>query len=147
MKQFALIVLFSLVSIGMYAQQFETNFESAQADSRSSGKPIVLVFSGSDWCKPCILLKQQILNTPEFSEYSEEHLVTVNLDFPYRKKNLLSKELQEQNEALAETYNPKGVFPLVLLLKDDLSVAAQFDYHPKMEAHAFIQQIEAKLPQ
>lgn len=147
MKQLALIFALFLVSTGLHAQQFETNFETAQANSQSSGKPIVLVFSGSDWCKPCILLKQNILATPEFSAFSDEKLVTVNLDFPYRKKNLLSKELQAQNEELAEIYNPKGTFPLVILLNEDMSIAEQFDYHPKMEAAAFIQQIDAKLPQ
>lgn len=146
MKQLALIFLSLLGFASLSAQAFETDFELAQANSIKANKPIVLIFSGSDWCKPCILLKQKILSTSEFELFSKENLVVVNLDFPYRKKNILSKEQQAHNDALAEVYNPKGMFPLVLLLNQDLTVAQQFEYNPKMEPADLISQIETQIP-
>ena len=48
-----------------------------------------MIFSGSDWCKPCINLKQSILLTDEFAKFSGEEMVLLELDFPYKKKNKL----------------------------------------------------------
>ena len=48
-------------------------------------------------------------------KYAKQNLVLVKLDFPMRKKNKLSKEQQAHNDKLAEKYNKKGVFPLVII--------------------------------
>lgn len=142
MKQLLLILL--LVSVlavpALQAQEFETDFEQAQLRSNSESKPLLLIFSGSDWCKPCILLKNEVLSSEEFKEFANDNLVLVNLDFPMRKKNQLSSELTSQNEVLADRYNPSGAFPLVLLLNDDLTVKQQLSFQPHMEPANFIAQ-------
>jgi len=61
-------------------------------------------------------MHKEIFETADFSNYANEHLVLVNADFPRQKKNQLTKELQQQNDMLAEKYNPKGSFPLTVLL-------------------------------
>lgn len=43
-------------------------------------------------------------------------MVCVTVDFPKQKKNALSPSQQKQNDALAEKFNPKGVFPLVVVI-------------------------------
>lgn len=83
-------------------------------------RPTLLVFSGSDWCIPCIQLEKTILSDSSFLHYAEAHLELVRADFPQRKK--LSKEQQKQNEALAAQYNPEGAFPKMLLLHPDQSI-------------------------
>jgi len=78
----------------------------------------LIVFSGSDWCKNCILFKKNVLDTPEFKTFAKENLELITADFP--QKNLLSREKTAQNETLAEKYNPKGEFPkLILILGKD----------------------------
>ncbi len=43
-----------------------TNFETAQARARSEKKLLLIEFTGSDWCPPCILLERQVFSQPEF---------------------------------------------------------------------------------
>lgn len=127
------------------AQHFETDFTEAKAKSKEEGKTIVLVFSGSDWCKPCIRLKKEILLAPTFTDFSEKNLVVVNLDFPFRKKNELPPAQKQHNESLAERYNPQGDFPLVLILNPDESIAKSIPYKVSMPAETFIQEIASTL--
>ena len=97
------------------AQSAVHNMDEAQTQVEDQGKNLLMVFSGSDWCKPCIKLKQEVLQSPDFKFYWDEHLVLLELDFPYKKKNKLDKTQTKHNEELADRYNEEGVFPLVLL--------------------------------
>ena len=51
-------------------------------------------------------------------DFAKDNLVLLNLDFPAKKANRLSEEQTEHNEALAEKYNKKGVFPLLVVLNE-----------------------------
>ena len=100
-----------------------------------------MVFSGSDWCKPCMQLKTDILSQADFKNYSDDQLVYLNLDFPYRKKNRLSPEQTLHNEQLAEKFNPKGQFPLVVLLDSNQNLLANIPYKKNMSTEDFINSI------
>lgn len=98
------------------------SYSQALEVAKQKDLPILIVFSGSDWCKPCIKLREQILVKPEFSKWASENVVCVTADFPKQKKNALSPIQQKQNDALAERFNPKGVFPLVVVLSSQEKV-------------------------
>src|SRR4030095_8841437 len=89
-------------------------------------KPVLLVFSGSDWCLPCIRFDKKILSDTGFSNFAKRNLVVLVADFPQRKK--ISAEMSKQNEALAEKYNPAGEFPKIVLLKPDETVLTSIAY-------------------
>lgn len=80
----------------------------------NSGEPTLLIFSGSDWCIPCINFERNVLSTELFQTYSQTHLKVIKADFPQHTQ--LSAEQVAKNEELAEKYNSQGVFPLALLL-------------------------------
>lgn len=124
---------------------FQTDYETAMARSVAEGKDLLVVFSGSDWCKPCIQLKQDVLQSADFEAYWTENLVILNLDFPFRKKNALPPAQQAHHEQLAERYNPKGEFPLSLLLRADGSVAKRVTYKPNSSPADFIDQLKTNL--
>lgn len=121
---FVSLVLFISVSWG-------TNLENALSKAGTDNKLVVLYFSGSDWCAPCIQLKKDILDSETFMAYAENNLELVRADFPRLKKNQLSKEQLSYNESLAEKYNPKGKFPLTVLLSADGKVIHEWDGYPK----------------
>ena len=90
-----------------------TNFETAQARARSEKKLLLIEFTGSDWCPPCIMLERQVFSQPEFKEYAAQHLVLLEVDFPRMKE--LSDEQKTANVKLAEQYGIEG-FPTIVLL-------------------------------
>lgn len=93
-----------------------TSFEEAIIVSENTGKNILMVFSGTDWCRPCIQLNTQILETEEFLSWAKANVVLLVFKFPKSKKNALSCEQQAYNDAMAEKYNPQGYFPKVLIV-------------------------------
>ncbi|MDR6845530.1 thioredoxin family protein [Flavobacterium granuli] len=108
--------LFLLITFFGYSQNWNTNFEDAKAKAEKENKKILLVFSGSDWCGPCMKLDKTVWKSSEFQEEADENWVIYKADFPKKKANQLSPELTESNNKLAEKYNKNGSFPLVLLL-------------------------------
>ncbi|MHA7830146.1 MAG: thioredoxin family protein [Flagellimonas sp.] len=120
MKKIIYILLFACT--GMLQAQWQENFDNALKKAATEDKPIVLVFSGSDWCAPCIRLKRHIFDSEEFQAYAAENYVMYDADFPRKKQNKLPEEKMNQNKSLAEKYNPKGYFPLVVVMDKDQNV-------------------------
>jgi thiamine biosynthesis lipoprotein len=108
-------ILFAFASYFLPARaQVLENAEDAFRISAENNTPILLIFSGSDWCAPCIKFEKRILSDALFQDFAKQNLVMLNADFPQRKP--MSASLQKQNDALAEKYNPNGLFPHLVLI-------------------------------
>ena len=107
-----------------------TSLELALRQAKATNKPVLAVFSGSDWCKPCIMLKQEVFDKPEFAQFAQDRFVLARFDFPRGKKHKLSPEATRSNEQAAAQLNKEGSFPLVLLLAPDGRVLAKTGYRP-----------------
>ena len=140
MKLF-LIALLGFVSIHS-SPDWLIDFEKAKQVAQNDHKYILLNFSGSDWCGPCIQLHKEIFDNEIFEQFAKEHLVLVNADFPRLKKHALSKEQQKKNDKLAETYNKKGVFPLTVLLDSEGHSVYSWEGRPELSADQFTMQIQ-----
>ena len=110
---FAMLILVSNYGL---AQNWQTDFEEAKRIASEQNKNIIIVFSGSDWCAPCIKLDKNIWQSEAFKSEAAEEWVLVKANFPRKKANELSKEQTEHNRKLAEKYNIEGSFPLVVIL-------------------------------
>jgi thioredoxin-related protein len=121
------------------------NFDQAKQESVKSGKYVLINFSGSDWCIPCIKMEKQLFETDTFSHYASNHLLLVKADFPRLKKNKLSREQTELNEQLASVYNPTGKFPLTVLLDQNGKVVKEWDGLPSGDAEHFVGEINTVL--
>ena len=117
------------------------NFKEAKEIAVKEHKMMLVNFSGSDWCGPCIRLRKEILESSTFEKYANDHLVLVRADFPRQKKNKLSKDQIKMNEELAERYNRDGKFPFTLLVNEDGKVIKTWDGYPKETAEQFVAEI------
>ena len=137
MKTLALL-LFFIIPI-----QWQPNFEQAKQLAKEKNELILLNFSGSDWCVPCIGFRKDFLESEAFSDFASNNLILVNADFPRKKKNTPTTEQTKQNEILAERYNPNGAFPLTLLLTADGKVIKSWEGKPKVALEKWIEEIQA----
>lgn len=110
------LLIASCLFISLSNLVWEHDLSTAKVQAAKEHKYILLNFSGSDWCIPCIRLHNEIFESGYFTQFAADNLVLVKADFPRKNKNQLSKEQQKINEALADKYNPKGSFPYTLLL-------------------------------
>lgn len=119
------LVIFLSFILG--SSEWLTDFDAAKEMAAKENKYILLNFSGSDWCAPCVKMKAEVFETQSFLSLAEKQLVLVRADFPRSKKNQLSKDQTERNEALAEQYNPSGKFPFTLLLDAQGKIIKDWD--------------------
>ncbi|MBB5647194.1 thioredoxin family protein [Pedobacter cryoconitis] len=135
------LLLITLLSILPGSLSWMSNFTQAQQRAKSTHQQILINFSGSDWCGPCIRLRKEILESEVFETYAKAHLVLLRADFPRQKKNQLSAEQIKLNEALAEKYNPDGKFPYTLLVDENGEVLKSWDGYPNETPEKFVQEI------
>jgi len=135
-------VLIFLIFFSISATGWLTNFKEAQNIASDKHRLILLNFSGSDWCGPCIRMRREIFESKMFEDFADSNLVLVNADFPRSSKNKLDKDQVMQNESLAEIYNAKGKFPFTLLLSADGNILKEWDGLPRNEAGQFVQELK-----
>jgi len=92
-----------------------TDFEAAKKQAAEENKPILMFFTGSDWCIWCMRLHEDVLDEDEFKDFAKK-LVLVELDFPQEKE--LPEALKKQNAELAEKFKVDG-YPCTVVLASD----------------------------
>ncbi len=112
MKKILITLLVVITSFGVQAQQlkWETDINKAISVSNKTNKPMLLFFTGSDWCGWCIRLQKEVLKTPEFTKWAKANVVLVELDFPRAVPQ--SDALKAQNNGLQQAFGVQG-FPTV----------------------------------
>jgi thioredoxin-related protein len=144
LRYFLLLPIYLSFPFYLICQTYAQDFNQAKEEALQKEKPILMIFSGSDWCKPCIQFEKEVLSSEKFAEFSENSLILLKLDFPYSKKNQLSAEKRKHNEALADIYNPDGIFPLVLLVNAEGKLIRQIRYKTGQKPNDIINQITTK---
>ncbi|MFM9825550.1 thioredoxin family protein [Flavobacterium sp.] len=96
---------------------WHTDMNKAVALSNSSKKPMLLFFTGSDWCGWCIRLQKEVLKTPEFETWAKKNVVLVELDYPRRTPQ--TPEIQKQNAELQQGFQIQG-FPTIYFVNADM---------------------------
>jgi len=133
-----ILILLSLVALW----QWEPDFNNALQKAHDENKLVLLNFSGSDWCGPCISFRKDYLESTAFGTYSDAHLVMVNADFPRKSKNQPPADVIKRNEMLAEKYNKEGTFPLTLLLDANGKVLKRWAGKPTESLDEWLKELE-----
>jgi thiol:disulfide interchange protein len=125
------------------AAEWPTDYAEALATAKAQNKRVLLDFTGSDWCGPCIQFKKLALSGPEFVAYAEKNLILLEVDYPQRKAQ--PAELVKQNERLSKQYGieEKGL-PTVVLLDPNGKILREFNGYSGESAADLIAWIEGK---
>jgi thioredoxin-related protein len=137
------VFVLTLLLTGLFSPAWHYNMQEAKELAKKERRHILLNFSGSDWCGPCILLRREILDQPAFLQMADTSLVLVNADFPRKKKNQPSPEQQRLNDQMADQYNSQGQFPLTLLLDADGKVLRKWEGNPAVKPESFSAEVRA----
>src|SRR4029078_3633480 len=91
-----LLIGCALLASNAVASDWQTDYEAALATAKATKKYVLLDFTGSDWCGPCIQMKKTVFSKPTFLNYAKQHLVLVEIDYPRTKT--LPEQLKKQND-------------------------------------------------
>lgn len=129
---FAAIVVVMLISQQAKSQtaqhvNWTTSYEEALDRAQQTNTPVMLYFTGSDWCPWCQKLKAEVLETAEFAAWLDSRVIPIHVDFP--RKTSLPAQLTQQNNELLNKYRPHLTgFPTVLFIKPSGTVIGKMRY-------------------
>lgn len=122
---FLLLCWFSPLLPAALAGETGPVWSTDYAAAVKTGRPVLLNFTGSDWCVWCHRLRDEVLQTAVFAQYATESLALVELDFP--RKQSLSPELKKQNDGFARKFGVDS-YPTIILLGSDGQELARLGY-------------------
>jgi protein disulfide-isomerase len=108
------IIFFGLQALQAQELKWHTDVKEAIAIGNKEDKPLLMFFTGSDWCGWCIRLQKEVLLTPEFATWASVNVILVELDYPRRISQ--TPEIMKQNGELQQAFGIQG-FPTVYFAK------------------------------
>lgn len=123
----AFLLLTSVMSMKCEAVQWTTNYEEASVAAKAQNKPIVLFFTGTDWCVWCKKLESEALATRDFEQDAGNAFIFVKLDFP--KKEQQNPTVVQQNRDLQRRFDVRG-YPTIVVLDPNGQKIGSTGYRP-----------------
>lgn len=112
----SIVMIFCFLNLFSQTKETKLNWltdaQEAVALSNKQQKPILLFFTGSDWCGWCIKLQKEVFTQPEFIEWASKNVVLLELDFP--RKTVQDEKIKLQNQYLQQVFGVRG-YPTVFL--------------------------------
>lgn len=93
---------------------WESSYKDALKRAKDENKPLLIYFTGSDWCGPCKILEKKLFNTDKFQEYADDKFVLYKADFP-RNKNLVEDDKRKINKELKNRFG-QTKFPTMIMV-------------------------------
>lgn len=91
-----------------------SSYKEALKKSKNENKPVLIYFTGSDWCGPCITLDRKLFHTEKFKTFADNNLILYMADYP-RNLDLVDAETKEANIKLKKKYK-QTAFPTLLMV-------------------------------
>lgn len=90
-----------------------TDIDAGIAQAKKENKSVMVEFTGSDWCPPCIMMHKKVFSKSEFVSGASKKFVLVKIDIPNS-----DKELKKKNTEVLKKYGVRGVPTVILFGKD-----------------------------
>jgi thiol:disulfide interchange protein len=118
-----------------WSTDLDKAFEKAKAEKKS----VLVEFTGSDWCPPCIAMRKNVFSKKEFITAASEKYILVELDFPNG-----DEAVKEKNKPHAEKYKIEG-FPTVILFNSEGKEFTRFFASQFPKTEDFLKHIDSAL--
>lgn len=93
-----------------------TDYSKARELAKQLDRPLLIDFTGSDWCGWCVKLEDEVFTRKDFQAWAKERVVLLKLDFP--RRNPLPPSVAATNQKIAQQYAVTG-YPTVLVVDPD----------------------------
>ncbi|WP_242085579.1 thioredoxin family protein [Aestuariivivens sediminis] len=109
------IIFVSFFSVGQELI-WHTDMKKASEIAIRESKPVLMFFTGSDWCGWCKRLQKEVFQTQDFESWAKDNVVLMELDFPRRTAQ--EQSVKVQNYQLQQIFNVRG-YPTVFFVNPE----------------------------
>jgi len=146
MKQFKLFRVIAFVWLSVFCvvlgdDTWMTDLEAAKKRAKDEGKPLMVEFTGSDWCPPCIMMEKEVFSKETFLKEAQKTYILVKLDTPKAEDKA---EMKKANRELMKKYEVKGV-PSVLLFDQEGKEFHRFVATQFRTVESFLENLDRQL--
>ena len=138
MRTVAALTVFSIAP-ALAAEGWLTDFDAAFAKAKREKKAVLIEFTGSDWCKPCIEMQKKVFSKKDFLARASADFVLLKLDFPNN-----NPAVKKKNAPYAEKYKI-SVFPTVVLLDANRKEFHRFTASDYPSTSTFLKHLKTSL--
>ena len=116
-----------------------TDLDKALEQAKKEDKLVLVEFTGSDWCPPCMLMREAVFSKKEFVTKASEKFVLVEIDMPRG-----DKETAARNEPTVRKFKVRG-FPTIVLLDAGGNEFSRFVASEHRDIRSFLQRLDAEI--
>lgn len=124
-------------------ETWHSSYETALAAATDSGRPVLTVFTGSDWCVHCRHLEENVFHTATFRDWARDRVVLLMIDLPQQG---ISQQERQQRSQVCIKYGVR-TFPSVLLIAPDGSTIAAQSGYKGQSAATWVAAMDGHVPQ
>jgi thiol-disulfide isomerase/thioredoxin len=112
-----------------------TDFAAAQAEATATKRRLLVLFTGSDWCPPCIEFEASVAHADDFLNVTRPAFVLVKLDYPRTAPQ--APAVRARNEELRQRYGVAS-YPSLLVISSDGTKSARVDTRKGRQADGIV---------
>lgn len=121
-----------------------TDYSLILQKAKAENKPILLYFTGSNWCGYCVTLKKRIFSKPAFVDFANQEVILGYIDFPRGVEQ--DPVLKAQNYALMDRYQPS--IPSIYFISPNeeiLGKTGYISYYVNQGAEVYVDHLRSVL--
>lgn len=142
MRKFFVTVMFlfaGFAALCAVPESWTADYDTALKRAVKEKKPLLVLFTGSDWCPGCIALNKNTLSNEKFLDFVRKNLVLVYMDSP-RGKPQTPQERAEVMK-LYRKLDPGPYIPATVIVAGDGRILGRIAGY--CDADEYIKQIKA----
>ena len=118
------------------------DFDAAVKLAAEKKLPMLLNFTGSDWCGWCKIMDKNVFAGEDWKTYAAENAVLVTIDFP-KKKDIVPEKYVERNNKLKEQFKVGGFPTYMIIDSDGKSILGQLGAGKEKTPESFIKEFKS----
>jgi len=138
----AVLLVLAAVFPASASDRWLTSYDDAMREARDLGRPVLTIFTGSDWCPHCVTLEKNVLDTDTFLAWAQDRVVLLMIDLPQQG---ISQEERHSRSRVCIKYGVR-TFPSALLIGPDGAKITVKSGYQGQSASSWVAALENHLP-
>ena len=138
----AVAVCLAVAASAQASDRWLRSYDEAMAAAERTGRPVLTIFTGSDWCPHCVTLEKKVLDSQQFLAWAENRVVLLMIDLPQQG---ISQDERNARSRVCIKYGIRSFPNTVLIAPDGAKIMAQSGYHGQTP-EAWLATLEKHVP-
>ena len=121
----ALVAVLALTGSAIASDRWIRDYDQAMAEAERTGRPVLTLFTGSDWCPHCVTLEKKVLDSSLFLEWAQDRVILLMIDLPQQG---ISQEERNARSRVCIKYGVRSFPNTILIAPDGAKIMGQSGY-------------------